>query len=249
MALLPIGAVFVVIVIIAVVGVRLLPRADSDSQQGPEPIPTRIDQVPAPPGDAAPTPGYSGLIDRGWAARMSAVTGIPELALIAYAGASVGAEVNFPGCGIGWNTLAAIGLVESDHGRHDGSVVSANGDVTPPIYGVALDGDGVATITDTDGGELDGDTRHDRAVGPMQLIPQTWRSWNIDGNGDTVADPQNLNDAALAAADYLCHASGGMSTREGWLAGIAAYNSGEVYLRDVAEAAQRYADAAASVTG
>lgn len=202
----------------------------------------------SPPGAAEPGPGYAGLVDRAWAERVSRATGIPTVAVIAYAGGAVGANDLFPGCGVGWNTLAGLGLIESDHGRHDGSSADASGLVTPPIYGVALDGNGVATITDTDGGVLDGDARHDRAVGPMQFIPQTWRSWNIDSSGDNVADPQNIIDASLAAANYLCHASGGMSTQEGWLKGIAAYNAGQAYLRDVAAAAQRYADAAASVS-
>ena len=34
--------------------------------------------------------------------------------------------------------------------------------------------------------------------------PATWRIWGADGNGDGVADPQNIEDAALAAAGYLC---------------------------------------------
>ena len=203
--------------------------------------------APAPAIAVAPAPGVAGQVDEDWARAVSNATGIPRLAVIAYAGGSLGSEDNFPGCGLGWNTIAAIGLVESDHGRHDGSAIGPTGAVAPPIYGVALDGDGVALIADSDSGVLDGDVTHDRAMGPMQIIPDTWRSWLIDGNGDGIGDPQNIFDAALSAGNYLCHASGGMSTSDGWLSGIAAYNAGEDYLRKVAEAAQRYADAAASV--
>ena len=215
----------------------------------PDATPIAVPDTAVTPALAAePGAGLPGLVDREWAQRVSDATGIPTTAVVAYAGGALGAEWNFPECGLSWNTLAAIGLVESDHGRHGGSTVGADGVVKPPIYGVALDGDGVALIPDTDDGEFDADTQHDRAVGPMQIIPQTWRSWLFDAEGDGSTDPQNFYDAAVAAADYLCHASGGMSTDEGWLSGIAAYNAGEAYLRDVAEAAQQYADAAASVS-
>ena len=81
------------------------------------------------------------------------------------------------------------------------------GNAVPPIFGIALDGGNTAEITDTDDGAIDGDAEFDRAVGPMQLIPQTWRNWHIDGGGDGVEDPQNIDDAALAAANYLCRSS------------------------------------------
>lgn len=204
--------------------------------------------APAPQLAADPGPGFTGTVDRAWAKQMAQATGIPELAVVAYAAGALGAEYYFPGCGISWSTLAAIGLVESDHGRHGGGVIDEAGHIEPLIFGVALDGDGVALIPDTDGGAYDLDPEHDRAVGPMQFIPRTWQSWAVDANGDEIPDPHNIHDAALAAGDYLCFRSGGMSTDEGWLFGIAAYNAGEVYLRDIAVAAQRYTDAAASVS-
>ena len=65
---------------------------------------------------------------------------------------------------------------------------------------------------------IDGDPDIDRAVGPMQLIPQTWRNWHVDGGADGVEDPQNIDDAATAAANYLCRSSIGMDTEAGWRA-------------------------------
>ena len=44
----------------------------------------------------------------------------------------------------------------------------------------------------------------DRAVGPMQFIPTTWQRFARDGDGNGAADPHNLYDAALSAAEYLC---------------------------------------------
>ena len=207
-----------------------------------EPV-TSADQASTPPLAASITgPGYVGLVDGEWATGVSEATGIPRLAVLAYAGAILRAGEVYPECGVGWNTLAAIGLTESDHGRHDGSSIQADFSVTPPIYGIRLDGGNTDEITDTDGGLVDGDAEYDRAVGPMQLIPQTWASWPSDGNGDNVADPHNIADASIAAAHHMCRASGGMSTVEGWQAGIAAYNSSDEYLLAVASAAQRYYD-------
>jgi membrane-bound lytic murein transglycosylase B len=53
-----------------------------------------------------------------------------------------------------------------------------------------------------DAGAWDSDTVWDRAVGPMQFIPDTWQRWGADGNGDGAAGPNNLDDAALAAGRY-----------------------------------------------
>jgi membrane-bound lytic murein transglycosylase B len=163
--------------------------------------------------------------------------------VLAYAGAVVRAAEVYPDCGIGWNTLAGIGLIESDHGSFGGSSIGADFRVNPAIYGAVLDGGDTANIPDTDQGLIDGITQFDRAVGPMQLIPATWASWPSDGNGDSVPDPQNIADESIAAANALCRASGGMSTPDGWRAGIASYNTGSAYLKAVASAAQRYVDA------
>ncbi|HEX7835781.1 MAG TPA: lytic murein transglycosylase, partial [Pseudolysinimonas sp.] len=125
-----------------------------------------------------------------------------------------------------------------------GSVFDADGTSTPPIYGVALDGGSTNIIPDSDEGELDGDSEFDRAVGPMQLIPETWRNWHVDGGEDGVEDPQNIDDAVTAAANYLCRSSVDMDTEEGWRAAVGAYNSSDVYLSNVAAVAVGYNEAA-----
>ena len=184
--------------------------------------------------------------DPAWVATTAAATGIPERALFAYAAADLVIDREQPECGIGWNTIAGIGYVESAHASHGNSMLKADGWVEPRILGPQLDGDGVAAITDTDGGAWDGDSIWDRAVGPMQFIPDTWYRWGADGNGDGAADPNQLDDAALATARYLC-ASGSMTTNAGWRGAVFSYNHLDSYVTAVADAANEYARRAQSV--
>ena len=231
------AATAVALIAAVALGVRL---ASPDAAAPPFAL--QADPPPTTPWEGGPQ--YLETVDPGWVDAASAATGIPRVAMLAYARAAVATGNAFPECGIGWNTIAAIGLIESDHGRHGGSQAGDDDRVEPPIFGVALDGDGVALIPDTDGGAIDGDAEHDRAVGPMQIIPDTWRSWAVDASGDGAGDPQNIMDAAFAASNHLCRSSGwDMVSPEGWRAGIAGYNAGQRYLRDVASAAQRYREA------
>ena len=65
-----------------------------------------------------------------------------------------------------------------------------------------------------------------------------------DGNGDGIKDPQNIDDASLAAARYLC-ASSAMSTPATWRAAVQSYNNSSPYIDSIATAANRYAALAA----
>jgi len=176
-------------------------------------------------------------------ARVAAQTGVPERALRAYATAALRLAEQQPGCGLGWNTLAAIGEVESAHGSLNEGTLGPDGRVTPRLLGPVLDGSGeLGEIVDSDGGVLDGDATWDRAVGPMQFLPSTWERWGADGDGDGVADVDDLDDAALAAARYLC-AAGDLTDASTWIAAVSGYNPGVEYNNAVAQAAQRLADA------
>jgi membrane-bound lytic murein transglycosylase B len=101
------------------------------------------------------------------------------------------------------------------------------------VRGPALSGGAFSAIRDTDGGRYDGDPVWDRAVGPMQFIPGTWRIWGADGNGDGVADPQNIEDAALAAAGYLCSGGRDLSRPADLQAAVLSYNHSQQYLSTV----------------
>ena len=163
------------------------------------------------------------------------------VALDAYLRAAMDTSSAMPGCGIPWWLLAGIGRVESGHGTFATSVLDAAGTASPPIVGIPLNGsNSTAVITDTDGGHFDGDGTHDRAVGPMQFIPSTWARYAADGNGDGVTDPQNLYDAAQAAAVYLCTAGGDLTSDPGIHRAIFAYNHSEAYVSKVLGFAQEY---------
>ena len=167
---------------------------------------------------------------RVWTASDLADHDVPEAALTAYKNAAHSMSVTDPGCQIPWTLLAAIGRVESNHGRFAGSVLSTDGVARPSIIGIALNGAGpVAAIADSENGSLDGDTTWDRAVGPMQFIPTTWAWAGRDGDGDGVKNPHDIDDAALAAADYLCGGSS-LATGQGMKAAIFRYNPSDDYV-------------------
>jgi membrane-bound lytic murein transglycosylase B len=170
---------------------------------------------------------------RVWTASALADHDLPSAALRAYRHAARTVEAT-SGCSIPWTLLAGIGRVESDHGRYGGSVLGNDGVPRPAIIGVALNGAGaVAAIRDTDNGRFDGDRTWDRAVGPMQFIPATWRIWGADGNADGIRDPQNIEDAALAAAGYLCARGRDLSRADDLRAAVLSYNHSQRYLSTV----------------
>jgi membrane-bound lytic murein transglycosylase B len=183
---------------------------------------------------------------RAWLARVSAATDIPARALRAYANADLVMAKVDASCHLPWTLLAGIGRIESDHGRFGGATPLPNGDESKPIIGVPLDGSpGVANIPASDGGALDGDPVHSHAVGPMQFLPSTWQRWASDGNGDGVANPENIDDAALTAARYLCANGRDVGTAAGWWAAVLSYNNSVEYGQKVFTVADAAAQASA----
>ncbi|WP_018505550.1 lytic transglycosylase domain-containing protein [Parafrankia discariae] len=173
---------------------------------------------------------------------------IPGLVLAAYQRAAQRWAVEQPACHLRWQLLAGIGRIESDHAA--GRAISTDGTITDPIIGVALDGrGGRALIRDTDGGTLDRDTRLDRAVGPMQFIPSTWRWAGRDGSGDGRRDPHNIHDAAQAAAGYLCARGRDLDVAADRRAALFSYNPSDDYVRAVLGWAEYYSGRGAPVDG
>ena len=67
------------------------------------------------------------------------------------------------------------------------------------------------------------------AVGWMQFLPSTWKSWGIDANGDKIADPYNPVDAIFSAARYLQAAGASKDLNQS----IFAYNHASWYVQSV----------------
>jgi len=230
---------------VVVLAATALLMASSCSWRIGTPIP---EGVPPPPGDPVPNINThaagrpAGQLHQ-WAAVRAPELDMPVTALEAYAYAAKVAEVENPSCHLAWTTLAGIGMVESHNGTYHGATIAPNGDVTPPIRGVRLDGsNGNLEIVDADGGQMDGDPTYARAMGPMQFIPETWRLYGVDANNDGVVSPDNIDDAALSAAGYLCWRGRDLATPEGWMKALRAYNLSDQYARTVRDWATAYAN-------
>jgi membrane-bound lytic murein transglycosylase B len=208
-------------------------------QAGPRPATLPPESVTGISGSqtdpASPEAGSDALA--AWAAGISAATGIPERALQGYGYAEIVLQRETPGCHLAWNTLAGIGMVESDHGRYGGAVLAPDGTETKPVIGLALDGSaGRQDLPAADHGLLTGDPVHDHAVGPMQLLPETWYQY-----ADPGTTPQNIDAAAIAAGRYLCADGHDLATVAGWWTAILAYNHSTSYADLVIHYADVYA--------
>ena len=197
--------------------------------------------APAAGPSVAAAPGARSVVDPAWVRRVAGAAGIPEPAVRAYADAVLSAP---PACGLGWTTLAGIGWVESHHGTLGGRVLDTAGISQPPIVGPALDGQGdVKAIRATGPGlALHGDPRWEHAVGPLQFLPGTWETWGRDADRDGRADPNDLDDAAAAAAAYLCADGQDLATGAGWATAVHTYNHSDAYVRAVYDAAVVYSN-------
>ncbi|MEU4740985.1 lytic murein transglycosylase [Actinosynnema sp. NPDC023658] len=233
------------------------------NRSGPGPIadpPFPVPFLAVEPGVAAPgsaevptsgqpqaSPAATGDVEplTAWAASLSEKIDVPARALRAYAVADLLMRAQDPDCRVSWATLAGIGRIESHHGTIGGLRLGEDGRPSSPIIGIPLDGSpGVKAIADSDGGTLDGDLKWDRAVGPMQFIPTTWVKYAVRANGDGRSpDPQNIDDAALAAARYLCSGGRDLGTGSGWWAAVLDYNNSTEYGQNVYSGADAYARA------
>jgi membrane-bound lytic murein transglycosylase B len=191
---------------------------------------------------ARPVEGTASLTDPGALTRrvqgnaehvvsMASASGIPAVALAAYLRAQTVINAADPTCHLPWELVAAIGRVESDHGRADANRLTNQGLATPGIFGPALDGrHGTPRIRDTDAGRYDDDTSYDRAVGPMQFVPSTWAIVGVDADNDGQRNPQDVYDASLASALYLCSGPDDLSTGAGQRAAVYRYNHDQRYV-------------------
>lgn len=218
-----------------VASVVALPAAGGGGAGRPEARPSATaTAAPSPSLDALPTPPTKPAPHRSAAKPVGQTgLGIPATVLDAYQKAAAAAARSMPGCHLDWAVLAGIGQIESRHAR--GGSVAVDGTAVPAIYGPRLDGStpGTNVIRDTDDGRYDNDTEYDRAVGPMQILPGTFERYGADGNGDGRRDPQNVYDAALTAANYLCAGGRDLARPKDLRRALFAYNNVEEYVRTV----------------
>jgi hypothetical protein len=152
--------------------------------------------------------------------------------------------------GLRWALLAAIGKVETDHGRHGHATISTDGRVTPPILGPMLDGsDAGGNTTPLLVGRFAGrwglGTAWQQALGPMQFLPGTFEAWAVDADGDGTLDPHDFDDAVATAANYLCGPGGEVSDER---ESLRRYNHNDAYANDVSAWAATYSAGALPFT-
>ncbi|SDL04065.1 Transglycosylase SLT domain-containing protein [Glycomyces sambucus] len=169
----------------------------------------------ASPGDDATTPAGATDLDS-WAQGLAPL-GIPERALVAYGRAELVSAVENPGCHLSWTTLAGIGATETTHGTTNGNRIQADGTTVTPIRGSGYD-----------------------EMGPMQFLPSTWEAWKADGDKDGLFNPDDIDDAVTAAANYLCHGGRDLTTPAGWQAAVHSYNPRDDYVQKVFDRADQY---------
>jgi membrane-bound lytic murein transglycosylase B len=175
--------------------------------------------------------------------------GIPSAALYAYHHTETLLADADPECHLPWNLVAAIGRVESNHGRIQGNSLTAEGLTTPGIIGAALDGSkGSKKVADTDNGLWDEDTKFDHPVGPFQILPEIWKKTAIDSDSDGKENPQDIDDAATTAGVFLCSGTGDLSTAAGARSAVQRYNSTPSYVDLVLKVSASYANGLYSQT-
>jgi hypothetical protein len=175
-------------------------------------------------------PSAAALNSRGWAGS-AAIAPTQDLTADLLAAYTLAVAVSPTQCHLTPPVLAAIGQVES--GNLAGHTIDSAHRVSPEILGPVLDGKKYRAVKDTDAGHLDHNTIWDRALGPMQIIPASWRVVGLDMDGDGVRDPQNVYDSAGAAMAYLCADGRDLSTAAGLKQAILSYNQSDAYLRAV----------------
>ncbi|MFJ5926593.1 C40 family peptidase [Kitasatospora sp. NPDC092948] len=169
--------------------------------------------------------------------------GIPQRMLDAYNRAVAAMPTLSPSCkGLDWALLAALAQVESTQAA--GHEIAADGLITPPIVGPILDGSGAGgnrtPVYDTDKGAWDGNAQYDAAVGPLQFLPATFAGLAGKIRPGGGANPQNIDDAAMAAALYVCGNGRDLTDPKQLNAAIYQYNASTAYVNEVLNWRQQF---------
>lgn len=220
------------------------PAADDTQAAGP--VPGAKTPAPAPPAPIDRPNASDADKLTAWAKRLARRTAIPARALEAYGRTEMWMRSEAPDCRLSWATVAGIADVASGHGTVDGGRIGRDGMATSPILGPLRDGtNGTAKVRDTDNGALDGAARWDRTVGPLRIMPDTWRRWRARAARDgEVPDPHHIDDAALTAGRVLCGSKADLTSPNGWWRAVREYHGGgdaAGFARKVFTSADRYA--------
>ncbi len=76
----------------------------------------------------------------------------------------------------------------------------------------------------------------------MQFIPSTWSVVGVDADGDGQRDPQDIDDASLSTAVYLCSGYDDLATPAGQRAAVYRYNHSQAYVDLVLSITEAYLD-------
>src|SRR3954452_28516 len=163
----------------------------------------------------------------GFAPSPAALADVPPLYLQAYQAA--GARY-----GVGWEYLAAIGKVETDHGRSTQPGVTRGTNA----YGCCAGPMQICVIDGCPGGGP-------RALGLREAQAGTWRTVGVDGNDDGETNPWDPQDAIPGAARLLKDAGAPGDYRRA----IFAYNHASWYVEEVMSLAERYRGAPMAAGG
>lgn len=236
--------VTVALLVALTIGVWVVPQGAPQPAKDQGAAPATGEAPSAPPTGVAspsPSPGRPADALADWAASVAEAVQVPVVAMQAYGYAQIVMERTRPGCHLSWTTLAAIGQVESTQGQSGGAELLESGRSVPAIAGPLLDGKGGRPeVKDTDAGAFDGDSRFDRAMGPLHLMPTIWRAQAIDADDDGILDPYDLDDAALALARLLCSGTQDLSNATGWNTAVGRFHGGTTYARSIFTIANDY---------
>jgi cell wall-associated NlpC family hydrolase len=147
----------------------------------------------------------------------------------AYQQAATRAPQLVPACtGMTWQILAGVAQVESNQAA--GHTIAADGEITPPIIGPALDGSGTGGNTTA----VHDHAGYAHALGPFQFMPATWAADGLNARGTATApDVQNAFDASLTAAVYLCGKGRDLTQATQLHDALYSYNHSEAYVAQV----------------
>ena len=170
---------------------------------------------------------------------------VPERALAAYQRASAVMAPADADCHLSAELLAAVGRVESDHGRYAAWRLGPRARMFPTLVGSPVPETTrqapASPLADTDGGVFDHDATADHPLGPLQILPGVWRQVVVDGDSDGLRSPDDLDDAALGLAIALCDGDLDLATPAGQEEALARLNIRARYLRSVESFRAAYA--------